>query len=171
MGNVNRIPRGFLDLIGAQTQGKNPPVFSDGLSPVVDMTPLYLAQTLGTHKVQVSHTAASQQVSITVPSDEVWLLLSLGTNALAATIGEFEQWIFIINDVIRESGVATNLPQIHVTPLAQNLAINQLLSTGVTLARTIVVQGGMELIAKLAQRDATGSRSTTVEYLFYRLKG
>ena len=171
MGDVNRIPRGFLDLIGGQTQGKNPPVFSDGLSPIIDMTPLYLAQTLGTHKENFTHTGTGDQVAVTVPSDEVWLLLSLGTLAFASVADEFEQWAFIINDVIRETGLAPNLPQIHVTPITQNAIANQLLATGVTLARTIVLQGGMQLIAKLMQRDATAGRSTAFEYLFYRLKG
>ena len=171
MGDVNRIPRGFLDLVGAQTQGKNPPVFSDGLSPIVDMTPLYLAQTLGTHKEIFAHTVAGQQIATVVPSDEIWLLLSLGTSAFASTAGEFEQWAFVAKDVIRESGEATHLPQMHVTPVAITSVVNQLISTGVTLAATIVMQGGMELIAKLAQRDTTPSRSTSIEYLFYRLKG
>ena len=171
MGEVNRIPRGFLDLIGAQTQGKNPPVFSDGLSPIIDMTPLYLAQTLGAHKLNFAHTVNAAQASVTVPSDEVWLLLSLGTQAFASTVGEFEQWAFIINDVIRESGAAPTLPQFHVTEVATNIAINQLLATGFTLPSMIVLQGGMKIIAKLVQRDATASRSTALEYLFYRLKG
>ena len=171
MGSVNRIPRGFLDLVGAQTQGKNPPVFSDGLSPIVDMTPLYLAETLGTHKIIISHTVSAQQEAVTVPTGEVWLLLSLGTSALAATVGEFEQWAFLLNNVIRESGVATNVPQIHVTEIAINSVINQLLATGFTLPSMIVIQGGMQIIAKLTQRDGTGARSTAVEYLFYRLKG
>ena len=171
MGSVNRIPRGFLDLVGAQTQGKNPPLFSDGLSPTVDMTPLYLAQTLGTHKEIFSHTIAGEQRATVVPSDEVWWLLSLSTSAFASTANEHEQWAFIINDVIRESGEATNLAQIHVTPRATSLVLNQLLSTGVTLGSTIVLQGGMEIIAKLTNRDTTPARSTTLEYLFYRLKG
>ena len=171
MGSVNRIPRGFLDLVGGQTQGKNPPVFSDGLSPTVDMTPLYLAQTLGTHKEIFSHTIAGEQRATVIPSDEIWWLLSLGTSAFASTAGEFEQWAFVVKDVIRESGEATNLPQIHVTPIAITSVINQLISTGVTLGSTIVLQGGMEIVAKLAQRDTTAARSTTLEYLFYRLKG
>ena len=171
MGQVNRIPRGFLDLIGAQTQGKNPPIFSDGLSPIIDMTPLYLAQTLGTHKENLAHTIAGEQIAVTVPNDEVWLLLSLGTSSLASTLGELEQWSFFLIDVIRESGAATNLPQIHVTPVTGISVINQLMNTAVTLPSTIVIQGGMQLVAKLLQRDVTGVRNTAIEYLFYRLKG
>lgn len=171
MGSVNRIPRGFLDLVGAQTQGKNPPVYSDGLSPTVDVTQFYLAQTLAAHKEIFAHTIAGQQIATVVPSDEVWWLLSLSTSAFASTANEHEQWAFIINDVIRDSGEATNLPQIHVTPRATSLVLNQLLSTGVTLGSTIVLQGGMEIIAKLTNRDTTAERSTTLEYLFYRLKG
>ena len=171
MGDVNRIPRGFLDLIGAQTQGKNPPVFSDGLSPIIDMTPLYLAETLGAHKLNFSHTVSAQQAAVVIPTGEVWLLLSVGTQAFATTVGQFEQWTFLINDVIRESGAAPNLPSFHVTEVATNLAVNQTLATGFTIPSMIVVQGGMEIIAKLVQRDATGARTTALEYLFYRLKG
>lgn len=171
MGSVNRIPRGFLDLIGAQTQGKNPPIFSDGLSPIIDMTPLYLAETLGAHKLNFAHTTNGEQASVVIPTGEVWLLLSIGTQALATTAGEFEQWAFIINDVIRESGAAPTLPQFHVTEVATNTAANQLLATGFTLPSMIVVQGGMKILAKLIQRDATASRNTALEYLFYRLKG
>ena len=171
MGDVNRIPRGFLDLIGAQTQGKNPPVFSDGLSPIVDMTPLYLAQTLGTHKETLLHSNNAEQLAVVVPSDEVWWLLSVATTSLSTVAGSFEQWAFIIKDVIRETGGATHLPAIHVSPLVTISLINQLLATGHTLPAPILIQGGMELIAKLMQRDANAARFAQIEYLFYRLKG
>lgn len=171
MGSVNRIPRGFLDLVGAQTQGKNPPIFSDGLSPIIDMTHLYLAQTLGTHKENLSHTVAGEQIATAVPNDEVWWLLSIGTTSLAAVTTEIEQWAFILNDVIREGGAATNLPQIHVTPVMSISVINQLMNSGFTLPSPILIQGGMEIIAKLTQRDTTAARNTAIEYLFYRLKG
>jgi len=85
MAQTNRIPSGFLDLVGAETGGKNPNQYTDAVRSSVDMRELYLGQTLGsdTHTFVVASEGQTSGLMV-VPQDEAWLLRSLSTQWTAA---------------------------------------------------------------------------------------
>ena len=118
MGQVNRIPNGFLDLLGVESLGRNPPAFADAIQPMVNLTEFYAAQTLSSHEEDFNHTAAGDQVIVRVPSEETWFLRSVSVRAdgLAST-SEIEVWEFGIQDTARNStGGATEESIIAVSP-------------------------------------------------------
>lgn len=162
MGQVNRIPRGFLDLVGAQTQGKNPPLFSDGLSPVVDMTALYLAETTGVANTNFAHTVVGNVGTITIPQDETWSVIAVGSQSVVALASEFEQIEWQTLRLPRQVAVGTVAGTFHVTPLMSVSTLNQTLSSGFVLPRPLVLNGGVQIQARIAQRDGSASRTTAI---------
>lgn len=160
MGQVNRIPRGFLDLVGAQTQGKNPPLFSDGLSPIVDITPFYLAETVGIDRLNLAHTVVGNVGTFIIPQDETWSIIAVGSTAVVALATEFEQIQWQTLSTPRQVPVGTVPAVFFTTPLLSVTTINQTLAHGFVLPRQLVLNGGVQIQARIAQRDTSGSRTT-----------
>ena len=71
---TNRIPTGFLDLVGAETGGKTPPIYADVLGAQVDVTELLLGQTLCGLNQTWNHNAVGNVATMSVRPDEAWLL-------------------------------------------------------------------------------------------------
>lgn len=74
MARTNRIPQGFLDVVGAETGGRNPPIYNDELSPSIDMREFYLAQTLGADNSTLLVNAEGVTLDRIVPPEQAWLL-------------------------------------------------------------------------------------------------
>jgi len=171
MGQVNRIPNGFLDLLGVESLGKNPPLYSDAISPTVDLTELYSAQTLSSHTEDFSHTAIDDQVVIFVPEGETWLLRAVGfRSGILTNTNEYEMWEFSLDSLPRgNTGGATSEPGIWTS----KRVINQLVggareSDDFTLPAPLALTAGVALRAKLLIRDTSGARTTALNWLFNR---
>lgn len=172
MGQVNRIPSGFLDLLGVQSLGKNPPSFNDALIPIVDLTELYLAQTLSVHTEDFFHSAVTNQITVRVPEGETWILRSVGLEPTIHTATSMrEQWAFSFIDPPRAPSPAgvTEEGMIFTTPLLSVATANWEVSASHTLGAPIALLGGVVLKARVIARDAGATRVARLNWAFNRL--
>lgn len=168
MGQINSIPKGFLDLFNAQQQGKNPPAYVDALSPIVDTTELYLGQTLAGHQID-ANSAGPNVVSVTVPENETWLLRTFGVFSFMTAAPQFESWMFTMARFPRTSSAPTAVPDPVVGLWGTHLVgdgveVGQ--SDAYSIGSPIAVQAGTILHARLRLRDGGGARTTSVMWGF-----
>jgi len=89
MGAVNRVPRGFLGLLDAKTQGKTPADTTGFVSPVIDLTPNYLADIpiQVEQASQVGNTVGTLYGTVTVPNGELWYVYFVTSEGIATAAG------------------------------------------------------------------------------------
>jgi len=77
VSGINRIPIGYLDLVGTQTGGKNPSQANEIVAPVVDMELFYAAQALADHHENFAHNAIADVLKFEIPSNEAWAVYTI----------------------------------------------------------------------------------------------
>lgn len=171
MGQVNRIPSGFLDLLGAQSQGKTPPLYADVLGPVVDMGELYRGNALSMVVETLAHTTFGNTQDFTVPAGETWLLRAVSSDELLTSTGQFTQWAWSFLRPPRGATGGATIKEtfIHVSPIKQILLANAWATDAHEFASPIAFQNGTIIRAKLAQRDAGVGRSSNLAIAITRL--
>lgn len=173
MGQINSIPKGFLDLFNAQQQGKTPPAYVDAVAPIIDMSELYLGNYLSGHQIDAVH-AGTSVYTVEVPDGEVWLLRTLGVGSNITSAAWIEDWWFTMSRFPRVSDVATAVPDpvlgLWSCRLSQVLTSAHVQSDGIVLPSPVIVQAGTILHARLVTRDATGARTTSLTWGFNVLK-
>lgn len=79
MSQINRVPKGFLSLLEAKTQGRTPATVVPQLSPTIDLSQFYLndvqLQLRGTSDTTVD--SIGDYGSVQVPDGEAWLVYSI----------------------------------------------------------------------------------------------
>lgn len=85
MTDINRIPRGWLNLLGVQTSGKNPNVALETVQPVTEMSQLLYGDRMSSEQTTFTPTTTPQVFTHIVPSDEIWILFgaSMSMNGAA----------------------------------------------------------------------------------------
>jgi len=89
MAVVNRVPRGLLGLLDAKTQGQTPADTNGVLSPVIDLTPNYLAD-IPLQVAQannVGNAVGTLYGTVTVPNGELWYVYVVATEGIATAAG------------------------------------------------------------------------------------
>lgn len=169
MGQVNRIPNGFLDLLGVESLGRNPPAFADQIIPITDLTEFYAAQTLSAHTVDFNHTAFQNQQLVTVPSEETWFLRAVSVDGSLPGTANFERWQFSLDNMARNNtGAATSEPMIWVSDKLVVSIANQDIAGAFALPAPLALTAGTVLRAKLVERDTGPARTTALNWLFNR---
>lgn len=171
MAQVNRIPLGFLDLIGAQTGGRNPPETTDFLSTTVDLTELYLGQTLSGLDFLLNHNAVADNHLFTVPSGEAWMIRAVSVNATLGSIALTERWAFGIQNLTRED--PTMLSAAPFLWVSRELSVGiagQVAADAQVFGQPFVLTPGASLAARLFERDAGPARDSRVQALVSRLR-
>lgn len=165
---INRIPRGFLDLLGVQAQGRNPPQYANVVAPVVDLSSLYLAETLSSVHRNVQHVLNSV-TNTGVPAGETWILVSIGVSEFHIGITEFAVVRFALDNQPRTE-VGTAPAVIAVTdPLTTTIA-NQIASHAILMTQPLVLHSGTVIESTIIQRDVgAGVRGMDITYGIYRL--
>ena len=87
-GPIARRPAGLLDLLLTQQQGKNPSELGDMLSPIIDLLPFYAQDRLSGAVGNKACTAVGDNVGITVPAGESWLVWTTSFSATFATVNQ-----------------------------------------------------------------------------------
>ena len=172
MGQVNRYPPGFLDLIGAQQQGKTPPDSSEVLVPTVEMLEFYAAYALSGIRLDATAGAPATFV-LSVPDDEAWLLRGVGVRVTLPLATDFEQWSMQLGLLPRFSsaGLATeSSARIWTSRLLQNQAAAQDATDGELFDSPVLLVPGTNVTLSLEQRDATAARTTELSVLASVLK-
>lgn len=173
MGQVNRIPNGFLDLLGVQSLGRNPPLFSDAISPTVDLTEFYSGQTLSSHTEDLSHTAEDDQAVVFVPEGETWLLRSVSfQSAILGATAQYEQWQFTVDNLPRKAtGGATSEAGVWTSKTPINkLIIGARDADSFYLGCPLALTSGVVLKARLMHRDSGAARITSLDWVFNRFE-
>lgn len=122
MGQINRIPQGYLDLVGTETGGKNPSLAPESVSPILRMNELYSAQTLSAVNWATNSTAVGDSNSITVPSDEIWVCYSASMNTNSPLVGDHDVVAMSVDRLPRDAAGAAP-PTIFVASLL-SLSVN-----------------------------------------------
>jgi len=168
MPQTNRIPGGFLDLIGAETGGKNPSQYSDTLQATIESKELYLGQTLKGNLISQNHAAVGVAADITVPSDEHWLLRCVNVEAVLPLTTDFERWVVGLTRLPRDVGFLHHAV-FWSTRLLQTAAAGQFPSDAFMLPDPILCTPGMIVRAILKERDASAARNTTLRIAYNKL--
>lgn len=79
MGEINRIARGFLDLVRSQTGGRAPNEYTETLVPVLNFENFYLSERIDGAELTAANTADGAIRDLAVPDDQLWLLRSIET--------------------------------------------------------------------------------------------
>lgn len=170
---TNRIPGGFLDLIGAETGGKNPPIYDDSVQPTVDLFELYAAQTLSAFNTTIAHENSGEVVTTTVPDGEVWIVRAVSVLMTLGALTEYERWTFRVQTLPRlgpEESIPSPFPSFWTSRLiAPNLIANQPLVDSFALPAPLVCSPGVTLAARILERDAGLPRTTRLQWLISRL--
>jgi hypothetical protein len=74
VGRIQRYAEGFLSLVGNKVGGREPTQLSDVVIPTVDMTELLRGRLLASEGGISLTSAITDQVVITVPENEVWVM-------------------------------------------------------------------------------------------------
>lgn len=161
MAKVNKVPAGFLDLLGAKTQGKTPPNFSEVLAGVVEMGEFYLADSLSGVRADVNHGGEGVIQSFTVPEGELWLVRGFSINTVLPALTSYEDWVVGFGRLPRassetafgESSGWVWAPDTMTTPEAGARAF-----VATTLPQPYLLLPGININFRLNARDADPAR-------------
>lgn len=163
---TNRIPFGFLDIVGAETGGKNPPFYSDELSPSVDVTELYLQHTLAGIRTTGSQAIVGDQINFLVPEAETWILraCSFRTAAVAAMT---EVWEFSFTRLPRSDITVGAFPIFWTSTRSRTAPplLGEFLEDSFFFPAPVALPSGTNLNATVIERDALAARTTLIQYL------
>ena len=168
MARVNRYPVGFLDVLGAVTQGKTPPEFSEVLAGVVDMTDYYLTDLLAGYEISAAHSATGTAFTFNHDPAEVWLLRGISVTSSNLPAGAFERWSAAVGSLPR-SAVGSAAPDIAVKFWSSDTETNTNVGDDLVLAHTFakpfIVPPDVNIVVSIDQRDGGVARSSAVQLL------
>jgi len=143
MGQVNKIPLGFLNMLSSQTGGRNPPEYADSIVPTVEMTPFFHSPALrivfnniavGTGLVNTFH-------SIPVPENKAWFVYGWAFDRLQALGTDEFQVAFGIGGMTTPGFMA-----LHTSPIVgPGLAIGDRQSYAALSESVIPLTSGMSV--------------------------
>lgn len=168
MGQINKIPLGYLDMLRSQTGGKNPFFASETVNPVVDMTPFYHALEMDGSSVTLAYTGVGDSVDITVPSDEAWFVYTWGFSAQASANTDRVHWL--VNVLRLPGGSAVIGPLIASTIQSSSAPDNQtgFMVGSVQFPVPIPLTAGAIIRSTVAGQ--TGSSTATISVLAAKFK-
>jgi len=157
MSGINRIPVGYLDLVGTQTGGKTPSQANEIVAPVVEMLGFYGQQAAAALAITMNHAAVPSQFTTEVPSDECWHLLSCAVRENQPAGTERSIWCVGVNNLPRSSvssdtGWIFRLDVKGVTAGANAMFVQR-------LEQPVFLLPGTQLVCELLDRDAGAARN------------
>lgn len=166
---TNRIPSGFLDLVGAETGGKTPAQYGDVLSASVDLTELFAGQTLCANGQGISHTSAGNSFQFEIPNEEAWLLRGIGYSCPFSSLTHYEQWQIGVWQLPRQE-YGNDVGWLHSTSKLEVVAGGQTANFTYWFESPVLLLPGCELYWQLRQRDAGTARNATLTHMFNLLR-
>lgn len=159
-------PRGLLELFKLKTDGHQPNQFSEVVSPVVDVTDFYAADSLLNGFVNAGAGALPRSASTTAFGSAVRVhgmeaLLAIGAGALA---GGMYWWEIQLSDA---SGASCALATGYVNvPAGVALAAGIILVGGGQLSYPRLVTPGMFLSARWSSNDPAATHAPQLRFQF-----
>jgi len=176
---LNRIPSGLLSLFQIKSLGQNPDRLEDSVRGVVDLTQFYLHNTTlriaATTQAGVASTDIGNRIAeITVPSDEIWLLIGLMSESKVTTWAANEYQVFVpsIDEV---GGAATTSFHFTSTPPITTVRTGPFAGARENAVhnfdRPLFVPPGSTLFTAMYQANGTVVRNQVkTKAMYYRLE-
>lgn len=176
---TNRIPRGLLDLTGAETGGQLPVAYDDFLRIGVDATQLYLGETLTAVSQQyTSSLVGSNSGGLRVPAGEAWLLRGVGAKWTSALAGDELQLEFSAEQFPANPGAPDPLSAPYLTAIDKlpifvsdhitAQANGDINACAFQLPAPMVFQGGVDFLTRTLSQSGA-ARAVIHYWLFNRL--
>lgn len=170
MGQVNKIPLGYLNMLQSQTGGRNPANTSDVVSPTVEMSEFYHAQNLSNEWVQLVHVGVNVSSTIQVPADEAWFLWAIHVSQPHQTSAVDFVWGEVGLNLLPKSGniQIMGLFSFKIGPTSGTAGGR--MEASVTFGQRIPLVSGVQLNTSITDRAAVGARTLTSNFLVSKFK-
>lgn len=168
MGRVNRFPLGYLDLLGAVSQGKTPPDSSEILVPVVDATEFYAADSLGGYTLNPNHAASGSSFTFDHSQDEVWVLRGVAVQSVNLPAAALEQWELGLISVPKTAAGSVDpvsSPGIWASDILTNTAVGDDLTFATLFPAPFIVPPDVNAVLTITQRDGGVARTSNATLL------
>lgn len=170
MASLNRIPRGFLNWVYAQSGGRNPGEYSETVSPIVDMGPFYDGDRLSTEFISVTPTVQPESAILTVPDDETWKLMAIGiAQTVVAATDTFEVTVSLRRTANLGATAAFAPIWAPERQTAVNLFLPEQMTAAILLPQPLVLLAGTEVIMNVEHQFAF--RAITMSLVVVRMSG
>ena len=170
MAGINRLPLGYLDLVGTETGGKNPSQADENVSPVILMNELYGSQTLKPESFATNSTNVGDNNFTTVPADETWILYSISFDVISPLAGD-QDTVGLFIDRLPRSAIPGATALLFVGDLLA-VSNNDTPAASLMLPTPIVLHHGVRCIAQVMRRaGGAANRVVNVKMLVGALQG
>jgi len=153
MGVLYRTPEGFLDLTGQRVGGRYPREVSDSAVPVLDVTGLLNGRLLASEGGISLTSAIGDEVAITVPDNEVWLVLSVGLEFDPGNVGFDVVWKFYLRSLPGSTAPVNKFMLGEISYAENKLAATALLGDAILLPQPVAVPAGAEIVAEVSDSN------------------
>jgi hypothetical protein len=161
VGQINKIPLGYLNMLGSQTGGKNPFNSLEEVLPMVDMVPFYHAQAMKCITASYTPSSLLDSQFVRVPDDEAWMVYGVFNRELTISASDSVRWQNVIGG-LPKSGLDAYTCYCDGV-LLQNTASTALLASGINFPVPIPLQAGGQVSQVFA--DGAGNRASTLMVL------
>lgn len=163
--DIQRLPRGLVDLFGLKSTGDAPHVLSDTVAPTSDFKDEYISDrvSLVTATVVPAGTGYTNYVGSGPPFDEIWYLyhlsLATGPNGFVNAVSTFEAWLELV-----PSGASFGLfvPGTGTGALAAAARLYPAGGVGIMFERPVLLRAGDTFSMNVATFTGTGANSYPV---------
>lgn len=161
MGQINRIPIGYLDMLGSQTGGKNPFDAADVVNPVIAMQPFYHAQGMSIESAPAFVVNALLDFAqLEVPQNEVWFVYNVSCQAAFTTAAGAVELVYSLFST--PAGVPNNSMVIGDTGLLNATLAVAVIGNAIQFPTPLPLVAGSRLRATVG--DFTGTAVTTITF-------
>ena len=171
MSRINRIPLGYLDLVGTETGGKTPSDASEEVSPVVEMEEFYSAITLSSEQFSFNNNVVGDFGQSDVPDGEIWKVYSIGVNELRATALDMSDIAVFFGRLTRSDSAGNFALMFDTGKLINDFATGRA-SASILLPRPVHLASGSRVLAQVQDRTGTAPlRVTDISLLVAKFEG
>jgi hypothetical protein len=150
---VNRYPAGFLQLLDSQVEGKTPRAVSDTIAPTLELRDHLEAVLIqGNGVADASITTINQSITLEVPQNETWKLLSVGVNGTLALVGQTIQMSVLL-------GLRNGTVVVAGFPAQTSTVAGELYRYGQLVPQPILLVPGTTIIARIGKIVLNGAPS------------
>lgn len=170
MSRTNRVPVGYLELLGIKNAGLTLPQSADFMQPSMEMADFYGSILWGSELASAANAAAPNPATITVPGGEIWFLQSA---ALTSTFDSASAAQWATRILIAPIGASAQGTVVAAKQQFLNLALNAgSIPYSYELAwqppRPWILRPGSTIIGNVLELDA-GNVANVLQAMFYRV--
>lgn len=170
MGKLFRTPEGFLDLTGQRVGGRYPQEVSDVVAPTLDISAIVGGRLLAVETGASLTSGIGDNIQLTVPDNEVWLLRGVSFEFLRDTNAAYRLEIGVRLTNLGSSSDPANQAYIFAHFFPSGLDVNSNPAEGTTFDRPFALPPGSIIEAVVLDENNT-NRSWSLHALIEKLTG